>query len=155
MTVELVFVVFGTPRPQGSLRLFRSPKTQREVAKYANTTIEWRNRVQADVREQLEAMDHLKILGEVTLRLDFEMPRPKHHFGTGRNAGLLKPSAPHWPTNSGGDLDKLVRAINDALTDAGVWVDDAQVVEIQAVKRYADPPSEAGVTITLRELDEP
>lgn len=151
MSDELTFTVFGTPRPQGSLRLFRSPKTQREVAKYANSTIEWRNRVQAELREQYDGRP--TIIGEVLVRLDFEMPRPKHHFGTGRNAGVLKPSAPHWPTNSGGDLDKLVRAINDSLTDAGVWVDDAQVVEIHAIKRFADPPSEPGVTIRLTVID--
>ena len=36
----------------------------------------------------------------------------------------------------------------DALTDAGVWRDDAQVVEINASKEYGEHP---GVTISVGE----
>jgi len=47
------------------------------------------------------------------------------------------------------DLDKLERAIGDALTDAGVWVDDGQVVNSHTQKWYAETP---GVHITVLEL---
>ena len=36
------------------------------------------------------------------------------------------------------DLDKLVRAILDALSGVGVYRDDAQVINIQASKTYPD-----------------
>ena len=46
------------------------------------------------------------------------------------------------------DLDKLLRSTFDAITTAGVWRDDAQVVVVSASKSYADtfPP---GALITL------
>lgn len=47
------------------------------------------------------------------------------------------------------DLDKLVRAIGDALTDAGVWTDDALVVGWYATKRATLPGETEGVTIRL------
>jgi Holliday junction resolvase RusA-like endonuclease len=47
------------------------------------------------------------------------------------------------------DLDKLCRAVADAITDAGLWADDAQVVSLVAAKRYSSPP---GVHITITEL---
>ncbi|HEV8178612.1 MAG TPA: RusA family crossover junction endodeoxyribonuclease, partial [Gemmatimonadales bacterium] len=40
-----------------------------------------------------------------------------------------------WPDKRP-DLSHLVRAVEDALTAAGLWVDDAQVVEIIGAKRY-------------------
>lgn len=42
-----------------------------------------------------------------------------------------------WPTTThSNDLDKLQRAAFDAVTAAGVWVDDARVVEVHAYKRH-------------------
>jgi Holliday junction resolvase RusA-like endonuclease len=43
------------------------------------------------------------------------------------------------------DLDKLIRAILDALTGV-VWRDDGQVVDIVASKVYADTP---GVDVVI------
>lgn len=74
--------------------------------------------------------------GPLGLAVTFTMRRPKFHFGSGRNAKKLKPSAPAWPTVKP-DSTKLVRAIEDALTGI-VWTDDAQVVEQLATKRYGD-----------------
>jgi Holliday junction resolvase RusA-like endonuclease len=36
------------------------------------------------------------------------------------------------------DVDKLARGVLDALSDAGVWGDDAQCVDLITKKRYAD-----------------
>jgi crossover junction endodeoxyribonuclease RusA len=77
------------------------------------------------------------------------MPRPKDHYGTGRNSGTVKPSAPINPASMP-DLDKLVRCICDALTDAGVWKDDAQVCVLVAAKRYTN--GLPGVLIQIAEL---
>ena len=36
------------------------------------------------------------------------------------------------------DVDKLARGVLDALSDAGVWGDDAQCVKLTVMKCYAD-----------------
>ncbi len=141
-------VVFGTPRPQGSMSLFKS-RDGRTVSRYSNTTYEWRNIVTTAAIEALDGRPALE--GPVHLDITFEMPRPKGHFGTGRNAGTVKPSAPRRPVN-GADLDKLVRAVGDALSDAGVWIDDVQVVSIDAAKHYADDGSLPGALIVVHPI---
>lgn len=63
------------------------------------------------------------VTGGVTIDLIFTMPKP-------RTVKRLEPSvAP--------DLDKLIRGALDALT-AIAYVDDGQVTEIYAIKRYGE-----------------
>jgi crossover junction endodeoxyribonuclease RusA len=75
----------------------------------------------------------------VTVRLEFYFTRPKSHYRTGRHSHLLKPSAPEHPITKGQDVDKLARAVLDALTTI-VYHDDRQVVILASVKDYG--PSE-------------
>ena len=82
----------------------------------------------------------------VRVELAFDFPRPKAHFGTGRNQELLKRSAPLYKRTAP-DLDKLARAVLDALTHSGVLRDDALVVELHCSKQYADDP---GVNVKIR-----
>jgi Holliday junction resolvase RusA-like endonuclease len=128
--------VLGLPRPQGSMRLFRAPAGH-EVAKYSDPVYEWRRMVTAAV---IAATEGRTPTGEaVLLDVVFRLPRPKGHWGTGRNAGVLRGSSPFHPKTSP-DLDKLLRAVSDSITDAGtVWHDDAQVVAIAAMKEYGQP----------------
>ena len=71
----------------------------------------------------------------VHIKLTFEMPRPKSHYGTGRNAGKLKPSAPEEHTSKP-DLDNLIKFVFDCLNGLA-WVDDTQVIGMSAEKIYA------------------
>ena len=135
--------VRGLPRPQGSMRLHALPNGK-VASRYPPAVWDWRRKVQQAVAE-LEAE---QLTGAVELRLGFDLPRPDGHFGTGRNAGTVKASSPTLPITMP-DLDKLVRCIADAITDAGLWHDDSQVVFIQAAKRYASPP---GVRIVITEV---
>lgn len=63
---------------------------------------------------------------------EFELSRPKSHYGTGRNAGVVKRSAPVVPHQ---DVDNLLKGLLDALTGRA-YVDDKQVVEVTARKSY-------------------
>lgn len=67
---------------------------------------------------------------------EFIKPRPKSHYGTGRNAHLLKDSAPAAP-GSRPDGIKLARAIEDALSKV-VYTDDSRIVSHLIEKRYCD-----------------
>lgn len=95
--------------------------------------------------------------GPLLLTLVFYRTRPKGHFGTGRNAGKLKPKyASPFVTEDTipvqmPDLTKLIRATEDGLTGV-IWKDDSQVVAQQTFKLYADPPNKPGVLIRVEQL---
>jgi len=50
------------------------------------------------------------------------------------------------------DLDKLIRAINDSATDAGIIEDDSQVIEIVAYKFYEAENLPIGALITYSQF---
>lgn len=75
--------------------------------------------------------------GALLLKVVFYRSRPKGHFGKGKNAARLLPSANLLPEGKP-DLLKLTRAIEDALTQV-VWVDDAQICEQILSKRWGEP----------------
>jgi Holliday junction resolvase RusA-like endonuclease len=76
----------------------------------------------------------------------FFLPRPKGHFGSGKNATTLRGSAPTHPTGKP-DLDNLDKAVCDAITAAGVWRDDSQVTSSRVCKRYATTSSGCHIII--------
>ena len=139
MTERVLFVP-GVPAPQGSKRhvgngvMVESSKRLRP----------WRGTVTGAIVDA--GWQHDPILaGPVRVTLTFAMPRPKHHYGTGRNAGVLRAAAPVWHEGRG-DADKLARAVLDALTDSGAIRDDGQVAWLTVSKVYAQQP---GVSILL------
>lgn len=73
----------------------------------------------------------------VWMSLEFVLTRPKEHFGTGRNEGKLKPSAPKWCTARNSDRTNLLKPVEDALTGI-VWDDDSQVVDGPLRKSYGE-----------------
>jgi crossover junction endodeoxyribonuclease RusA len=83
----------------------------------------------------------------VLIALTFKLHRPLSHYGSGKNARLVKPSAPKHPAKVP-DIDKLTRAVLDALTSI-VWVDDSQVVRLTASKVYVDRWQEEGVHLDV------
>ena len=77
---------------------------------------------------------------DVPLRLVivFFMPRPKSHYGTGKNAGKLKDSAPVNHTSKP-DLDNLIKFVKDAL-NGKYWTDDSIISTVIATKVYSNEP---------------
>ncbi len=118
------FVVYGVPVPQGSTKAFIPKGWKRPIITHDSArTKPWR---QAIIDATLEKMTGLApIDGPVELRVTFYLPRPKS-----APRRILEPAK--LP-----DLDKLVRGIGDALTTAGVWRDDSQVVSVIARKLFA------------------
>ena len=124
------FTVYGAPVPQGSKRVFRgnivdmAPQRLRSYRQDIHVTA-------------LQAMNgrepHVEPVG---VTVTFSIPRPKNHYGTGRNAEVKKDSAPSAPAKPP-DIDKLGRAVLDGMTGA-VFRDDAQVVSLHLMKVWAD-----------------
>jgi Holliday junction resolvase RusA-like endonuclease len=78
---------------------------------------------------------HEKFIG-VPLRVDttFYFKRPKSHYGTGKNANILKPSAPKYPITKP-DRDNCQKFIYDVCNGL-VWDDDSRIVDGTPRKRY-------------------
>lgn len=140
MTSAWAITVHGRPTPQGSKRAMRTPGGRPVMVEQSSKHLTpWRDALKLVARESPNA-PHQPISGPVGLTVRFDIHRPQSHYGTGRNERKVKPSAPPFPTTrSRGDLSKLVRAVEDALTEAGWWLDDSQVVQFRNVqKRYVD-----------------
>jgi Holliday junction resolvase RusA-like endonuclease len=83
----------------------------------------------------------------LALEARFFTARPKSHYGTGKNAGVLKPSAPPHPAQSQmPDGSKLTRALEDAL-NALVWADDKRIVREFWLRDYGRPRAEVRVYV--------
>lgn len=137
----LTIDVHGLPAPQGSKRAFVNRHTGRAHVVETNHTkvMTWRDDVKAAaIQARQAAADTTGFTGAVAVVIDFYLPRPKGHYRTGRNAHLLRDTAPTRPAGKP-DVDKLVRSTFDALTAASVWPDDRFVVDVVAGKYYAIP----------------
>lgn len=88
------------------------------------------------------------LTGPLAMTFSFVVTRPKGHYGSGRNAGSVRTSAPPYPTVKP-DVTKLIRSTEDALRGI-VFVDDNQVVKQYAEKRYGNQP---GCSVTVYRLD--
>jgi crossover junction endodeoxyribonuclease RusA len=112
----------GVAVPQGSMK-----HVGRGIIRHSNANgiALYRAQVAASVAKDIEGLAvSLPLEGPLVLDATFIVARPK--------------SAPRkrvWPDRRP-DLDKMLRSLGDALTEAGVWLDDAQVVQIVATKIY-------------------
>lgn len=152
------FTVYGKPEPAGSKNSFVPlNKTTKEPFRNSRggvvvSTVEsnpksksWKGAIAAAAAAQMGPMPLLR--GALSVEFRFYVPRPMGHYGSGKNAGIVKGSAPKWPTVKP-DVLKLARAVEDAMTKVA-WLDDCQIVVERLVKAYGEP---ARVEITITEL---
>lgn len=139
--MRIQFTVHGLAQSAGSKRAFAykkadgSGKLGVRVADMNPKAAEWKNLVRDKAAEAMAGVPLLD--GPLCLEVIFFRPRPKGHYGSGRNAQMLKAGAARQPTTAP-DTTKLVRCLEDALTGV-VWRDDSQVVIQHAEKWYGDP----------------
>jgi len=148
----------GNPVPQGSKRALLRKGTNIPIVIDANRIglAHWRAQIAAYAMAQKQRIGALTHTGPVAVRLEFWFKRPDSHFlpvNSKRTERALREDAPVY-LGAAPDLDKLIRAVFDALTDADVWHDDGQVVKVVATKLYANvhvPGSPSpGVIIDVR-----
>ena len=129
-------VVYGLPAPQGSKRHVGKGimvESSKNVAPWREAVKQAALVVLADGQGGLES----PLDGPLIVTMEFVLPRPKS----------AKPDA---RPDKRPDLSKLIRAAEDALTDAGVWADDARVVTCNASKWYVGPGCERpGMIVTV------
>lgn len=134
-TAPIRLFVPGRPAPQGS-KDYVAARYGRESSPNLKP---WRQ----DVREALliDGTTPKVFFAKDTpvwVCLAFVMPRPKRLARKATPAYIRKP-----------DADKLARAVLDAISSAGVWHDDYQVVFLLVRKRYANDDETTGCHISL------
>lgn len=136
----VTFYVEGTPIPQGSKRLGRHGARFVILDDNDRVLRPWRRLVRMRAQHEIRGLDGFPIDGPCMLVVTFSMPRPKT-MPKGRTEPCVKP-----------DLSKLVRAIEDSLTEAQVWSDDSRVTTCAATKRYVMEGEEPHVSIMVEAL---
>ena len=154
--------VYGTPAPQGSKSarpVYKGTGADRHFTGRINQVESsrrlpgWRDAVKAAAL--LQRLDGYGQGTAVAVTLRFYLKRPGGHYGSGRNAAVLRPSAPPYPTGKKDDIDKLARGVLDGLTDAGVWHDDGQVAALTVLRDWADNGEAPGCEIWISPRQEP
>lgn len=148
---SLLFDVVGIPGAQGSKR-----HVGRGVMVESSAKVKpWRSDVKAAAEAEIlrSGAPWPPLDVPVEVMIDFRFHRPKSHYGTGRNANAIKATAPDYPTSRAlGDADKLARSTLDALTAAGVFVDDSLVVRLEVEKVWAPPFVAQGALVSVRTM---
>lgn len=140
------FFVPGTARTAGSKSAFKDKWGKVHLTHAGKYTKGWMDSVKWWALKEYGQRTVL-LTCPLILKLTFFRQRPQGHYGTGRNAGILKDSSPEYPTPKP-DLTKLTRAVEDALTGI-VWEDDSQVVKQVTEKLYCGLEDKMGVFITI------
>jgi len=145
------FTVVGEPVTKGSVTAFvpkradgsyvKRPDGSPLVVKHDDTGDRGKSSAgdiaKAALAARTSACERLYRDSALSVTLRFYVLRPSGQFGSGRNSGLVKDSAPAHPAKRP-DVDKYVRHVLDALKGV-VYADDGQVVEVSAVKLFGDP----------------
>lgn len=131
----------GQPRPRA--RRFKD----RVIIYDPKTAKPWREAVSSTVARAVDTPRS----GPLELVMTFQLPRPKSHYGTGKNKDLVKKSAPQFHSQKS-DIDNIIKSTLDAMNGV-LYKDDAQVSKITAQKVWADFPELAGLALEARTLE--
>jgi len=157
--VILTFEVYGVPAPKGSLK----PIGNGRLVEQVKAAGPWMTKVRAASLEAAHQRGWQHDGGGVLVAIEFVVPRPKT---------VVRPLP---IKRSAGDVDKLSRAVLDALTvvsakparpaspgrpgkraspgKPGVLTDDSVVVDLHASKRYPYGPTPfIGARITVKDV---
>ena len=151
--MKISFFVPGIPKTAGSKRgipIYRGKKGQKvftghvAVVESCEKSKDWRGDV---IKFATEAYKGPLIKDAIRLKVWFCFPRPKSHYGTGRNKDMIKEAAPDFHTKKP-DATKLLRAVEDALTGV-IWKDDAQIIKQTVDKDYVHGGNKPGAIIEI------
>ena len=141
MTTDLVIRAIGTPARQGS-KDFKGMRGGRPIFVESDEKLpEWRVAVVAAAESAMLAAGWIREDGPVETWIEVFIERPPNV------------TRPYPDRKLDGDGDKYDRAVHDALKIAGVYADDARVVDHHCSKRWAAPAQEPGARIRVRALN--
>lgn len=139
------FFVAGNPVTQGSLRVVRGRIIDANQAELAR----WRGFVWTTARAAWNFRPPiLDRPVEVDLTFYVISDRRRSPLWRDPETGLYR-----LATVGRKDVDKLIRAVFDGITESKLWKDDGLVTEVRARAFFASPPdTPPGVLVKLREL---
>lgn len=144
---QIEFFVAGFAKTSGSKRAFKNPKTEKIIVTADNPKQKkWQDAVKWQAMQAWQR--RVPWTGPLCLTMTFVRHRPKGHFGSGRNEGVLKDSARATLPETRPDELKLGRAVEDAMSGI-IYLDDAQICEHHIRKVYGNKP---GVHILLSKI---
>lgn len=121
-------IVHGEPAPQGSKRYVGRHGGRGLMIESSAKVKPWREAVKWAAIEAMRAQGITEPLdGPLCVQMVFTLRKPASAPKRTRTFPDRKP-----------DLSKLVRSTEDALTDAGLIVDDARIVSLLAFKLFPD-----------------
>lgn len=132
-------IAYGKPVPQGSKRYVGHSNAGHAIlVEQSKNSKPWRSQVHEAALDAMDGAPRIEVA--VRISVTFYFDRPAAHFGSGKYAKVIRPTAPAFPiTRTSGDVDKLQRSIFDSLKTAGVFKDDSQVAEVHAEKAWCYP----------------
>lgn len=140
--MTLTFTVYGVAQSKGSVRALQIPGMKFPIVTDSNRSAKsWQQLVATAASHAIAALPagaRVLVPFAVRLSIAFYLPRPKKH-------GKRGVFVPHCVKP---DLDKLSRAVLDALTGI-VYHDDRQVTELIQGKYYAAVDAPARVDIQI------
>lgn len=125
--------VDGRPVPQGSMTASYNTRTKTAHVHHVQgaALAVWR----ATIREAAKATGVSQSLSPISMTVIFGMPRPKAHLDIRGGRYVVKYSHLYDRPAVAPDIDKLLRAVADALTGV-CYHDDGQIVEVLVSKMY-------------------
>lgn len=137
MNVALAFWVPGRPKTKGSLTVVNGARgvLRENVA----GSKEWRDMIRYKAVEARNEGGDWPLAGPVAVAATFYLPVVQ----------VVKPNRKGDGYERTGDLDKLSRNLLDALQDAGVYVDDVQVVRLLVDKAAPGVRGRVGVDVRV------
>jgi crossover junction endodeoxyribonuclease RusA len=153
-TIVIGITVAGSPAPQGS-KSFKGIRGGKAILAESSKHVKpWRDAVRADAllarNAWTSANGRWAPLDEpLVVDMVFTVPKPVAAPKRRRT----------WPMRMP-DLSKLCRSTEDALTDAGIWRDDARVVEYGRLAKVfpgedRDALDAPGAVIRIYRIEEP
>jgi len=135
--VKLEFTVMGDPKPQGSKRGFVTKTGKVALVEMAGNALKtWREAIALTAQIEAKKQNWELTDEPVSVEVIFYMKKPQ------KPKFVLPGVRP--------DIDKLLRALLDGLTQAKtVYFDDSQVCVLQASKTYGEPRVEIKLWKTL------
>lgn len=131
MRPPVSLIVYGDPVPQPRARITTRGGFAHAYTPKKHPIHAYRASIAGDWQMQWTKDLNRPFTGPVTVEIVYHFARPASHL---RKDGTPKASAPAYPRP---DVDNLAKAVLDALTDAGAWADDSQVVSLGVRKKWS------------------